>query len=162
GLPEEIANMKNDICNCRLFPSRILLIAVAILFMLWRSSEQRAGAEEIGWQPAKTWVMAVGVLNWKAGRLYHPFPKENRRDVDLVKFFREHGVPEGQIVFLEDEHATKQHIEQALLDMLKKTRAGDLLVVYYAGHGTRDEGVTCFANYDITGATLKSGWQIPS
>ena len=117
---------------------------------------------EVGWEPAKTWVMAVGVLEWNASDLYCSFPKAGRRDAALVQFFRDQGVPDSQIIFLKDKQATKSRIEQSLVAMLDQTRPGDLLVIYYAGHGVEEEGTTCFANYDITGKTLKSGWQVPA
>ena len=117
---------------------------------------------EIGWEPAKTWVMAVGVLEWSASDLYGSFPKAGRRDAELVQFFRDQGVPGSQIVFLKDKLATKVRIERSLVDLLDQTRPGDLLVVYYAGHGVEEDGTTCFANYDITGKTLRSGWQVPA
>jgi hypothetical protein len=138
------------------------ILALAFLLLTWAAWPLHALGQEIGWEPSKTWVMAVGVLQWKASNLYHEFPKTSRRDVELVKFFRDRGVPESQIVFLEDQHATRSHIEHAFVDLLKKTKPGDLLVFYYAGHGVREDGTTCFANYDITGETLKTGWQIPA
>lgn len=134
----------------------------ALLLLVPIPTPSHALADEIDWAPNKTWVMAVGVLQWQASNLYHPFPKVSRRDVELVRFFRDRGVPEPQIVFLEDQQATKSRIEQSFVALLKKARPGDLLVFYYAGHGVREDGITCFANYDITRETLKTGWRIPA
>ncbi|HVS40543.1 MAG TPA: agenet domain-containing protein [Gemmataceae bacterium] len=132
---------------------------VVALCGLWSAC---ASAQELGWKPEKTWVIAVGVLEWKASKLYGGFPKEGRRDAELVEFFRKHGVPEEQVVFLEDKQATLAHIDKAFDDVLPKTKENDLLIIYYAGHGTRVKDATYFANYDITAKTEETGWSAAS
>src|ERR1051326_2590693 len=92
--------------------------------------------KQLGWDPAHTWIFAVGVLHWKHSEMFGSFPEKERRDAELVDFFRQHGVPEKQIVYLQDERATQQKIDNAFSDQLKKIGSDDLLIVYYAGHGS--------------------------
>ncbi len=60
-------------------------------------------AQNLGWQPEKTWVFVVGALNWKHRDMFGSFPVRNRRDAALVDFFKQRGVPETQIVYLQDK-----------------------------------------------------------
>ena len=140
--------------------------AFRILFCLGFLVSLAAGAGsanlEIGWEPKKTWVIAVGVLEWSASDIYGRFSKAGRRDIEIAQLFQDNGVPDAKIVFLKDKLATKARIQQAMVDLLDQTSPGDLLIVYYAGHGVEEGGTTCFANYDLTGKTLKTGWQVPS
>src|SRR6516162_6147276 len=71
------------------------------------------------WDVRRTWVFAVGVLEWKEADLFHPFPKEGRKDVELVRLFRARGVPAKQITFLKDKEATQPRIRQALVRLLR-------------------------------------------
>jgi len=83
----------------RIWTARTLLILAAVALFV----AGRANAKDLGWQPQKTWVFAVGVLSWKHSDMYGSFPIKNRRDNTLVDFFKERGVPESQIVFLQDK-----------------------------------------------------------
>lgn len=105
-----------------------------------------------GWEPSKTWLFAVGILEWKDG---HDWPvmqsaKKNRRDVQLIDHFKSLQVPKEQIVYLQDKQATLKAIRRAFHDLLAKTRNDDLLVFYFTGHGFRDheKHQGHFANYD--------------
>lgn len=122
-----------------------------------------AADSPIDWKPKKTWVFAVGLLQWEREDIWSSFPDcmKDRRDEQLVKFFRKAGVPEGQIVYLQDSKATKKHIQHAFVELLDQTDKGDLLVFYFAGHGYRDEnsGQTWFANYDAADKN-SSGWNV--
>jgi hypothetical protein len=122
-----------------------------------------ASAKDLGWQPEKTWVFVVGVLNWKHGDMFGSFPVRNRRDATLVEFFKQSGVPETQIAYLQDKQATQQRIDEAFATQLKKLRADDLLIVYYCGHGSKsEEGNDVFlASYDA-GDDDVSGWSVNS
>ena len=77
-------------------------------------------ANDVGWQPAKTWLFAVGALSWKHKEAFGSFPVKNRRDAALVDFFKKAGVPETQIVYLQDKQATQQRIDAAFKTQLKK------------------------------------------
>jgi hypothetical protein len=118
-------------------------------------------AWERGWDPARTWVFVVGTLQWKDSESFSAFPQKGRRDAELVEFFRKAGVPAGQIVYLQDRAATTQRIEASLKDLLARTRPGDLLFLYYCGHGYKDDhGASFFASYDADDKT--SGWPMAS
>ena len=116
----------------------------------------------LGWLPERTWIFVVGTLEWKHAEYFDPFPKQNRRDAALVEFFRAQGVPAAQIVYLQDHQATTRRIQQALETHLAGAGAGDLLVLYYCGHGDKtDAGAAYFASYDADGEG-NPGWQVDS
>ncbi len=119
-------------------------------------------AQERDWQPKRTWVFIVGTLQWKHSDALTSFPQENRRDAQLVDFFRLQGVPAQQLVYLQDEQATNQRVKSALASLLSKTREGDLLFLYYTGHGykSNDGRTTFFATYDA--ADDVPGWSAES
>jgi hypothetical protein len=140
--------------------SGLRLLVVAFLVQLFAAV---LSAQDLGWQPQKTWVFAVGVLGWKHSETYGSFPVKNRRDNALVDFFRESGVPDSQIVYLQDKKATQAAIDSAFAEQLKKMQPDDLLIVYYAGHGSKsDEGNDVFlASYDA-GDDDVEGWSVNS
>jgi Caspase domain/RNA binding activity-knot of a chromodomain len=122
-----------------------------------------APAKDFGWQPDKTWVFVVGALNWKHSDMFGSFPVKNRRDVALVEFFKQSGVPKTQIAYLQDKQATQERIDTAFAEQLKKLGPDDLLIVYYCGHGSKaEEGDDVFlASYD-TGDEEVAGWSVNS
>jgi hypothetical protein len=107
-------------------------------------------AQTRDWQPQRTWVFVVGTLQWKHRDLFDSFPQKNRRDAQLVEFFRQQGVPEQQMVYLQDARATTRQVKNSFAAFLTKAREGDLLFVYYCGHGYKsdDARTTFFATYD--------------
>lgn len=138
-------------------------VCVAIAALVGSGKSLRA-EEELDWDPAKTWVFAVGILEWQHADIWSSFPAamKNRRDQQLVEFFKKAGVPAEQIVYLQDKAATKAQIEKEFVRLLDETDEGDLLVFYFAGHGSRDtdSGQTWFANYDA-GRKDSSAWSVP-
>lgn len=103
----------------------------------------------LGWNPARIWAFVVGVLEWEHEDIYKPFPQKNRRDAQLVQLFKDQGVPAKQIVYLQDRAATTETISHRFEQHLKQTAAGDLLFVYYCGHGTSDDDdYFLLASYD--------------
>ena len=134
-----------------------------VLLLLQLFAPAAAPGKEPGWQPEKTWVFVVGVLNWKHSDMYGSFPVKNRRDAALVDFFKKSGVPETQVVYLQDKQATQQQIDRAFTAQLKKLGPDDLLIVYYCGHGSKsDEGNDVYlASYDA-GDDDVEGWSINS
>jgi Caspase domain/RNA binding activity-knot of a chromodomain len=122
-----------------------------------------ASAKDPGWQPEKTWVFVVGVLSWKHHEMFGSFPIKNRRNAALVDFFKQRGVPETQIVYLQDKQATQQRIDSEFSTALKKLRADDLLIVYYCGHGSRSEdgNDVSLASYDAGDDDVES-WSVNS
>lgn len=107
-------------------------------------------AQERDWQPQRTWVFIVGTLRWKHTDMFASFPQENRRDSQLVDFFRKQGVPAQQLMYLKDQQATTRRVKAAFTSLLSKTSDGDLLFFYFTGHGYKsDDGhKTFFAAYD--------------
>ena len=62
--------------------------------------------------------------------MFASFPQENRRDAQLVDFFRKQGVPAQQLMYLKDEQATTRRVKAAFTSLLSKTSDGDLLFFY--------------------------------
>jgi Caspase domain len=123
---------------------------------------QVASGQVRDWQPRRTWVFVVGALQWKHSDMFESFPQENRRDAQLVDFFRAQGVPASQLVYLKDTQATTRNVRSAFVSFLSKADEGDLLIVYYTGHGYKsDDGkTTYFATYDAGDEV--SGWSTES
>ncbi len=117
-----------------------LLIGLAGLF-----DPSRLLADQ--WQPDKTHVLIVGVLEWKADLT--PFSKQRRKDKELRDRLIERGTPPENITMLLDSEATLSNIRQALEQTLQKADEGSTLIVYYAGHGWQAGEDYCFANYDV-------------
>ncbi|MDQ2799439.1 MAG: hypothetical protein M3Y13_07335, partial [Armatimonadota bacterium] len=107
---------------------RKLLAALALVMVLALPGlvPKTSAAADLDWQPRHTWVFAVGTLSWKHKELFDSFPTENRRDAELVDLFRQRGVPDDQIVYLQDKHATQAAIDSAFAAMLPKLGADDL------------------------------------
>jgi hypothetical protein len=65
---------------------------------------------------------------------------------------KQRGVPQNQIVYLRDRQATTNRIKTELQKMLAKTREGDLVFVYFEGHGYKDDSGkhTYLASYDAS------------
>lgn len=116
------------------------------------------------WNPQRTWVFAVGILEFEHGDSWNSFPKEGRKDAELVDFFREAGVPHDQILFIKDREATRERIQRAMTRFLSKANEGDLLIFYYTGHGAQDDatGKTYFASYDADDDLQRTAWSVPS
>lgn len=132
-----------------------------LLGLLWLLTFA-AHAQGREWQAQKTWVFVVGILEWQDKETFPSFPKEERQDRELVRFFREKGVPDSQIVYLQDRTATTRRIQTMLRSVLSRTRAGDTLFLYYTGHGYRGEdGRAYFASYD-TDDEENPGWPVSS
>ena len=141
---------------------------IIILFISSISASVSAQSLERGqaqsWNPARTWVFAVGILEFEHGDSWDSFPKEGRKDAELVDFFRQSGVPNDQILFIKDREATKDRIERALARFLAKANEGDMLIFYYTGHGAQDDdtGKIYFASYDADDDLQRTAWSVPS
>lgn len=68
------------------------------------------------WNPETNWVFEVGLLEWEDAETFSPFPDavEGRFDAQLADFFRESGVPDEQIIYLQDKEATLETIRESL------------------------------------------------
>lgn len=140
-----------------------LLAALLSVVALTAATAPARGEETLDWDPETTSVFVVGILEWERGDLWSSFPAAmvDRRDEQLVEFFREAGVPEERLVYLQDSEATKAEIQKELNDLLDETDEGELVIIYFAGHGYRDSdsGRTWFACYDA-GDENSSGWGV--
>jgi uncharacterized caspase-like protein len=105
-------------------------------------------------------VFIVGTLEWKDAEAFPSFTKENRRDAQLVRFFKQKGVPSSRLVYLADKQATTSRVQAALATMLAQTGRGDLLFLYFTGHGYQSEDgtKTFFATYDAS--DNHPGWSV--
>src|SRR3989442_10477840 len=139
-----------------------LCLALLVLLGCGFFFGSNAIAQTRDWQPQRTWVFVVGTLQWKHRDMFDSFPQKNRRDAQLVEFFRQQGVPSQQLVYLQDAQATTRQVKTAFAAFLAKAREGDLLFVYYCGHGYKsDDGrTTFFATYDAGDDT--PGWSTDS
>lgn len=138
------------------------LLAACGVFLSLGAATARA---EIDWRPQRTWIFAVGLLEWQNSSLYSPFPEDqpNRSDRQLVEIFKAAGVPADRIVYLQDRQATRRRIERDFVAQLSRSQPGDLLIFYFAGHGSRDKEThqTYFVNYD-GGEKWESLWPVRS
>ena len=77
------------------------------------AATESAVAENVSneWNPKKTRVFMVGLLEWQDAENLKPFPQENRRDDELINALRRRGVPEDQIYKLKDKTATTSRIQ---------------------------------------------------
>ncbi len=108
-----------------------------LVIALWLSVAGAAWGEGPIWEPARTWVFAVGVLKFD-DRGLQAWPDEGRVDAVLLQTLRKRGVPEEQMLFIKNEEATEAHVSKELAEFLKRPREGDMLLFYYTGHGGRD------------------------
>jgi hypothetical protein len=133
-------------------------ISLALLVIFGSVLSQSTLARGRDWQPQRTWVFAVGILQFQHKDLFDSFPQKNRRDAQLIEFFRQQGVPESQIIFLRDSQATTRRVENSFREFVSKAGPDDLLFFYYTGHGykSEDEKTTFFATYDDSEDT--DGW----
>ena len=111
----------------------------------------------------RTWVFVVGLLEWQDKASYASFPQVNRRDAQLVELLKKRGVPADHVVYLQDRAATRQRVTQELAKLLARTQASDELVLYFCGHGVRDDdGKGYFITYDATDDYAKTAWPMHS
>jgi len=130
--------------NQNILFARLLLTCFIVLILV-----TPVFAEVKEWNPKNTWVFAVGILEWKDNKTFTSFSAEGRKDVKLIEFFKKSGVPLNQIVYLQDEQATKSRIEKSLKEFLGKAPEDSFFLFYFCGHGfVLDDGSLCMANYD--------------
>jgi len=140
--------------------SMIHRLTSALLLLIATTAATPAFAADIEWRPQKTWVFIVGTLEWEDSEAFESFPKENRRDAQLARFFRQKGLPSNHLVYLADAQATTSRAERELAKMLGQSAQGDLLFFYFTGHGyqSEDEKTTYFATYDASDD--RPGWSV--
>ncbi len=122
-----------------------------------------AGAQAIPvshWQPERTWLLAVGVLEWQYSHIWPSFPKQNRRDQMLVEAMLRRGVPQHQVRALYDREATGQAVQAQVNELIARIPAGDTLVIYYAGHGYRETNESKFWMVPYDGSNPSTLWSL--
>lgn len=137
--------------------SLVWFFAVLIVYPLSVAFPQ----ESLCWKPQKTWVFVAGLIEWEDEK-FTDFPQENRQDSKLVETFKDLGVPQNQILYLQDEQATTGRVEREFEDFISKPSEDDMIVLYYCGHGYNAENhtQTYLATYDATDTKLgvRIGW----
>lgn len=125
------------------------LVPFSILLAVFLLTFQTVAAQSPEWNPQRTWVFMVGLLEWEDSENFASFPKENRRDVTLLNVLKSRGVLADRIVDLQDRSATTSRIKTEFEKLLRRTGPRDTILVYLEGHGYKDDdGVTFFASYD--------------
>ena len=133
------------------------IVFFAVLFFV-SVSTTRAATE---WNPKRTWVFFVGLVQWKDSESFESFEGKIRKDGILLSSLRKRGVPEDHIVYLKDSAATTAVVETRFADFLKKTAPDDWVLVYFEGHGYKtDADVPYLATYDVDDKIL--GWKFDS
>ena len=121
-----------------------------------------AAAADLDWDPGKTWVFVVGILEWEreGSMVAVPDAMIDRRDEQLADFFRESGVPDERLVYLQDAEATKVADRGSFIELLDQTDEGECSSSISAATAiaTRS-GETWFACYDA-GDENESGWSV--
>jgi hypothetical protein len=140
-------------------------VRILVLFLLLLASYSPAifaQKSPAAWNPRRTWVFMVGMLERKDSESFASFPKKNRRDEVLMSVLKKSGVPAEQTFHLQDSRATTARIRSEFVNFLGRTRPGDTLFVYYEGHGYKtDDGKTYLASYDVDEAR-NPGWPVAS
>jgi hypothetical protein len=150
----------------------LVLASIATLVCVLAPRPASAADPVAAWDPAKTWAVLIGVLEWDDPSLAS-FPKEGRQDRVLERTLLARGVPQTQVTFLEDRAATLEACRAAIGKAADAAGPGSTLLVYFAGHGLQREGKVFFANVDADtsspattalgveelGATLRARWK---
>lgn len=126
----------------------VLAIVLPVLATMPALADERPAGSDHAWDPAHTWVVAAGVLEWKNPG-YSPFSKANRKDAELFETLVKRGVPESQATLLLDHEATRSAVLDALRHTARQADAGSTLIFYYAGHGMKQGERYYLANYDV-------------
>lgn len=144
---------------------KYLLISLCWLILAFASScvgqavRPRNASPALGWNPSRTWVYFVGLLEWQDKKRFGSFPQKNRRDAILLDVLRAKGVPENQILYLQDSAATIARVNETFPEFLRRARTGDTVIVYFCGHGYKTDGnkTTFLATFDVGDKT--DGWR---
>lgn len=125
------------------------MLRISVLLLLLQTLPV-ALAQDNRFQPEKTWVLVVGALDWKEAR-YSSFSKQNRRDQRVVDLLKSRGVPDKQILLLQDKDANVKRLQQAFEKFYSKAEPDHLLFFYFCGHGYLDDaGRGHLALYDTS------------
>ncbi len=132
---------------------------ICIALIVLSASSATFAAET--WNPKRTWAFFVCLVEWQDKKTFSSFPKNIRKDTVLRDTLKARGVPDEQIVYLQDSAAKTAVVEEKFAEFLKKPAPGDWVFVYFEGHGYKtDDGVPYLATYDVGDNT--KGWKFDS
>jgi hypothetical protein len=115
----------------RKFPNLISVSILTVLLALCTSAAQ-----------ADKWGLLIGINEYAYDGI--PDLKGCEHDVDLVQkvLTTKYGFPEGNIKIILSADATKANMVAAIRSwLIEKPKAGDVVVLYYSGHGVQIEDV---------------------
>lgn len=98
-------------------------------------------------EPASTYAVIVGVLEWESESL-SPFSKENRRDQALYDRLLALGVPPENMALLLGPEATWEGMGAAVDRIARSAGEGSTFLFYYAGHGYPGSKGIYLASFD--------------
>ena len=128
---------------------------IAVLLLIFVFGPAAKAADK--WDPQRTWVFFVGLVKWQDEDDFEAFPADIRKDGAFLESVRKHGVPRDHVMFMQDAAATTSAVESRFAEFLKRTRPGDWLIVYFEGHGYKDEkDIPYLVTYDVAGKI--KGW----
>lgn len=135
-----------------------LLLAIAASSLLPVFGQPAIGKR--AWDPAKTWVFMVTLVEWENPDQFAPFPAKFREDFNLFDTFKARGVPAKQMVMLSDKQATTARVRSEFAKFVTKPGKDDWIFVYFEGHGYKDESgqKTLLATYDASDD--REGWPV--
>ncbi len=147
-----------------------ILSLALVLGLLGAATDAEEAAP--AWEPARTWALLIGVLEWESPSL-SPFPKPGRVDRALEAALLARGVPRAQLRFLEDREATVAACLGELERIAGEAGAGSTLILYFAGHGGLEGDISTWLPFDydpaddaataLSAATvarvLREGWK---
>jgi hypothetical protein len=81
------------------------------------------------------WALVVGIDDYAKVNHLHG-AKADAEDI-YTTLTKKVGVPADHITALMQENATRDKFVGAMTDLIKKSKAGDLVIISYAGHGAR-------------------------
>ena len=93
--------------------------------------------------PSTTWLFAVSCLDFKS-RSFAVIPEEGRTDSTLIASL---GDPK-HTVWLKGHDANTKRIDYEYREMLHRVQPGDVLLVYYTGHGYVRQQKLFFATWN--------------
>lgn len=108
---------------------------------------------------AQTWALLIGIDDYRQPGFQRLRGCKNDAQLMANLLQQQFALPRGHCRLLLDEDATRDAILDALRELAEGAAAGDLLVVYYAGHGSRmrDREGTKPTGWDETLVPFDSG-----